>query len=38
MLIELPGTSVIANGYLIPSEAPGFGIEVDRSWLERVAI
>lgn len=31
----LPGTAVPEDGYLIPNDAPGFGIEVDRDWLER---
>jgi L-rhamnonate dehydratase len=30
----LPGTPVIEEGYLVPSDAPGFGIEVTREWLE----
>jgi L-rhamnonate dehydratase len=32
----LPGTAVPENGYLVPDDAPGFGIDVDRSWLERL--
>lgn len=32
--VVLPGTPVIKNGYLIPSDAPGFGIEVTKEWLE----
>lgn len=34
----LPGTPVIKNGYLVPSDAPGFGIEVTKEWLEERAI
>ncbi|MCY4606917.1 MAG: hypothetical protein OXE49_22025, partial [Gemmatimonadetes bacterium] len=34
----LPGTPAIQDGYLVPSNAPGFGIEVDLPWLEGVAI
>jgi len=34
----LPGTAVIKDGYLIPSDAPGFGIDVDIAWLEAHAI
>jgi len=30
----LPGTPTIENGYLKPSDAPGFGIEVSLDWLE----
>jgi len=33
----LPGTPAIKEGYLTPSDAPGFGIEVDLNWLEKVA-
>jgi len=36
--VVLPGTPVIKNGYLIPSDAPGFGIEVTKEWLEERAI
>ena len=32
--VWLPGTAVIKDGYLIPSDAPGFGIEVTREWIE----
>ena len=32
--VSLPGTPVIKNGYLTPSDAPGFGIEVTKDWLE----
>ena len=34
----LPGTPAIKNGYLVPSDAPGFGIEVDLDWLAGVAV
>ena len=37
-MVELPGTSVIKKGVLIPSDAPGFGIEVDKKWLNSIAI
>jgi len=30
----LPGTAVIKDGYLVPSTAPGFGIEVTKAWLD----
>ena len=33
----LPGTAVIKDGYLVPSDAPGFGFEVTMEWLESVA-
>ena len=37
-MVELPGTAVIEGGFLTPSNAPGFGIEADRAWLDRVAV
>ncbi len=37
-MVVLPGTKVIKNGSLIPSDAPGFGLEVDEPWLEMVAV
>lgn len=37
-MITLPGTPAIKDGFLVPSDAPGFGIEVDRDWLERAAV
>jgi L-rhamnonate dehydratase len=36
--ITLPGTAAIKDGFLVPSDAPGFGIEVDLDWLERAAV
>jgi L-rhamnonate dehydratase len=36
-MVKLPGTAVIRDGYLVPSDAPGFGIEVTLEWLERAA-
>ena len=35
-MVTLPGTAVIEDGYLVPSDAPGFGIEVDRALLESI--
>jgi L-rhamnonate dehydratase len=37
-LIALPGTVPIRNGRVRPTDAPGFGIEVTREWLEGRAI
>ena len=34
----LPGTPTIKNGYVRPSDAPGFGIEVDISWIEERSV
>ena len=36
-MVRLPGTAVIKDGYLVPSDAPGFGIEVSKEWLESAA-
>jgi L-rhamnonate dehydratase len=36
--VQPPGTAVVEDGKLVPSAEPGFGIEVDRSWLEEVAV
>ena len=36
-MVALPGTAVIKDGYLVPSDAPGFGLEVTKEWLEGVA-
>ena len=36
-MVLLPGTAVIKDGYLVPSDAPGFGIEVRGEWLEAAA-
>ena len=36
--VVLPGTAVIKDGYLVPSDAPGFGIEVTQDWLESRAV
>lgn len=37
-MVVLPGTPVIKDGYLTPSDAPGFGIEVTMDWLEERAV
>ena len=33
-MVLLPGTPVIKDGYLVPSDAPGFGLEFSKEWLE----
>ena len=33
-MIALPGTVAVKNGRVRPTDAPGFGIEVTRDWLE----
>lgn len=37
-MIALPGTVPIEDGFVTPTDAPGFGLEVTKAWLERVAI
>lgn len=37
-MVALPGTVPIKDGYVRPTDAPGFGIEVTKEWLERVAV
>jgi L-rhamnonate dehydratase len=32
--VRLPGQAVPENGWLVPSDAPGFGLEVEEEWLE----
>ena len=36
-MVKLPGTAVIEDGYVRPSDAPGFGLEIDEAWLEQAA-
>ena len=33
-MTQLPGTPAIKDGYLIPSDAPGFGLEITKDWIE----
>ena len=33
-MVLLPGTPAIKDGYVRPSDAPGFGMEFDLDWLE----
>ena len=33
-MVLLPGTPVIESGSLVPSDAPGFGLEITPEWLE----
>ena len=37
-MVKLPGTSVITDGYVAPSDAPGFGLEIDEAWIESVMV
>lgn len=34
----LPGTPAIQDGYVRPSDAPGFGLEITPAWLEQVTV
>ncbi len=36
--VVLPGTPAIRDGYLVPSDAPGVGLEITKDWLESVAV
>ena len=36
-MVKLPGTAVIQDGYLVPSDAPGFGLEIDQEWIGHVS-
>ena len=36
-MVALPGTVPIKDGYVRPTDAPGFGIEVTKEWLEERA-
>lgn len=33
-MVQIPGTPVIEDGWLVPSDAPGFGLEIDRPWID----
>ena len=33
-MVQIPGTPVIEDGHLVPSDAPGFGLEVTQQWVE----
>ena len=35
---SIPGAAIIEDGYLVPNDAPGFGIELDDGWLETVTV
>ena len=37
-LTVLPGTATIKNGYVKPTDAPGFGLELTLDWLESRAV
>ncbi len=37
-MVALPGTPSIKDGYVKPSDSPGFGIEVTKDWLEGRAV
>lgn len=32
-MIPIPGMKTPVDGYLVPSDAPGFGMEIDKEWL-----
>lgn len=37
-MVKLPGTAVIRDGYVTPSDAPGFGLEIDEAWVKGVMV
>lgn len=37
-MVTLPGTVPIKDGFVTPTDAPGFGLEVTLDWLERAAV
>lgn len=37
-MVVLPGTPVIKDGCLVPSDAPGVGLEITKEWLESAAV
>jgi L-rhamnonate dehydratase len=32
--VQIPGQAVCKNGWLVPNDAPGFGLEIPEDWLE----
>ncbi len=37
-MVTMPGTPVPSGGTIRPSDAPGFGLEVNAAWLEKITI
>jgi L-rhamnonate dehydratase len=37
-MVALPGTVPITDGYVRPTDAPGFGLEITKDWLESKAV
>ena len=37
-MVEIPGSAVIVDGYLVPSDAPGFGMEITKEWVESLVV
>ena len=37
-MVAVPGTVPIRHGYVKPTDAPGFGFEITKEWLEQVAM
>lgn len=37
-MVAIPGTQVIKDGALVPSDAPGFGQDIDLKWVEAIAV
>ena len=32
-MVAIPGTAVPQDGFLVPSDAPGFGMEIPEQWI-----
>ena len=32
--VRIPGQAVAEGGWLVPSDAPGFGLEIPEKWIE----
>ena len=32
-VVSLPGMAMPKNGYVVPSDAPGFGLEIAATWI-----
>ena len=35
-MVKIPGTPIVKDGFVVPSDAPGFGMDIDLDWLESV--
>ena len=35
-MVAIPGTPVVKDGFVVPSDAPGFGMDIDLDWINSV--